>query len=183
MQDSSADSSKSSESAFLAVGQLRRPHGVRGEIVMTVWTEFPERLQPGVEVFVGDDHKPVHVRSVRWKHEDLLISFEDYPTREDLGGFRNQILMVRADDRPQLEEGELYLHQILGMTVIDDASDRTLGRITEVIETGANDVYIIQDETGVEILIPAIEDVILDINMDTDVIRVHLLPGLLPGLE
>lgn len=183
MQEPSAGSSKFGEPAFLAVGLLRRPHGVQGEIVMTVWTEFPERLKPGIEVYVGSDHLPVRIRSIRWKHEDLLISFDEFPTREDLGGMRNQILMVKTENLPALSDGELYLHQILGMMVIDDASDRNLGRITDVIETGANDVYILRDDDGVEFLIPAIDEVILDINLDANEMRVHLLPGLIPGLD
>ena len=81
----------SCEPEFLAVGQLRRPHGIRGEIVMSVWTDFPERLKPDVEVYVGDDHKPIHIRSVRWHREDILIAFNEYPVREDVGLLRNWI--------------------------------------------------------------------------------------------
>lgn len=181
--DQGEGSQNSGEAVFLAVGHLRRPHGLRGEIVMTVWTDFPERLEPGVQVYVGDDHTPVHIRSVRWHRKDLLISFDEYTVREDVGLLRNQVLMVRAEDRPSLEEGDLYLHQVMGMSVIDDANGNSLGTITEIIETGANDVYIVRDDRGFELLLPAIEPVILDINLETNEMRVHLLPGLLPDSE
>ena len=181
--DQGEGSQNSGEAVFLAVGHLRRPHGLRGEIVMTVWTDFPERLEPGVQVYVGDDHTPVHIRSVRWHRKDLLISFDEYTVREDVGLLRNQVLMVRAEDLPSLDEGELYLHQVMGMRVIDDANGISIGTITEIIETGANDVYIVRDDRGFELLLPAIEPVILDINLETNEMRVHLLPGLLPDSE
>jgi 16S rRNA processing protein RimM len=166
------------EPEFLAVGKLRRPHGVRGEILMSVWTDFPERLKPGVVVFVGDDHNPIHIRNVRWHREDLLIAFDEYPVREDVGLLRNQVLWVHVDDLPSLQDGELYKHQLIGMTVIDDASSEPIGRISEILETGANDVYIVRNEHGSEILLPAIDQVILKIDVENHEIRVHILPGL-----
>lgn len=169
----------SGEPEFVAVGQLRRPHGVRGEIVMSVWTDFPERLKPGVEVYIGDNHKPIHIRSVRWHRDDILIAFDEYPVREDVGLLRNQVLSVHVDDLPPLEGGELYLHQLIGLVVIDDATDEPMGRITEILETGANDVYIVRDEHGSEILLPAIDPVILDIDVENNRMRVHVLPGLI----
>jgi len=168
-----------SEPEFLAVGKLRRPHGVRGEISMSVWTGFPERLEPGVLVFVGEEYKPVNIRSVRWNRDALLIAFDEYSNREEVGLLRNKILNVRADDIPPLDEGEFYLHQLLGMEVIDDETDNSLGRITEIFETGANDVYIVRNEIGSEFLLPAIDPVILNIDVNLKRIRVHLLPGLL----
>jgi 16S rRNA processing protein RimM len=168
---------------FLAVGQLRRPHGVRGEILMSVWTEYPERIVPGASLYVGESHTPVHVRSVRWHRDDMLIAFEGYLTCEAVGLFRNQILMVRTADLPPLDEGEYYLHQLIGMVVIDDQAGTTLGVITEILETGANDVYIVRNESGSEILLPAIDPVILDIDPGKRVVRVHILPGLLSENE
>jgi 16S rRNA processing protein RimM len=183
MKDQKAGSHRSGEPAFLAVGQLRRPHGVRGEILMAVWTDFPERLVPGLKVYVGDDQKPVHIRSVRWHRDHLLISFDEYPFREDVGILRNEVVLVRSEGLPPLGEGELYLHQVLGMTVIDDSNNKSLGTVTEIIETGANDVYIVRNEDSLEILLPALDHVILDINVDTNEMRVHLLPGLLPEMD
>jgi 16S rRNA processing protein RimM len=183
MHDQTSGSPDPGEPEFLAVGQLRRPHGVRGEILMSVWTEYPERLVPGAMVYVGDGQIPVHIRSVRWHRDDMLIAFEGYLTRETVGLFRNQILMVHAADLPPLEDGEFYLHQLIGMIVVDDQAGTILGAITEIIETGANDVYIVRNESGSEILLPAIDPVILDIDIEKRMIRVHILPGLLSENE
>lgn len=180
LRNEDSGSRTSSEPEFLAVGKLRRPHGVRGEILMTVWTEFPERLKPGVAVFVGDNHTRVRIRGVRWHRDDILISFEGFPTREEIGLLRNQVLMVRGEDLPPLEEGEVYVHQLIGMTVLDQEKEIVLGTVSEIIETGANDVYVVRDEYGSEFLLPAIDSVILAIDVHHKLIRVHLLPGLLP---
>ena len=175
------DQSAQDEIEYVAVGQLRRPHGVRGEILMSVWTEFPERLQSGVQVFLGEAHQPVHIRSVRSHGDGLLLAFDEYFSREEVGLFRNTLVMVRTDDRPLLEEGELYIHQLLGLAVVEDDSGRPLGTLVEVLETGANDVYIVKDQHGVDLLLPAIESVIVAIDLPNRQIRVHLLPGLLEG--
>jgi 16S rRNA processing protein RimM len=178
-ESENTDQSNQGEIEYIAVGQLRRPHGVRGEILMSVWTEFPERLQPGVQVFLGEERQPVLIRSVRSHGDGLLLAFDEYHLREEVGLFRNELVMVRTDDRPSLEDGELYIHQLLGLAVVEDESGRPLGTLVEILETGANDVYIVKDQNGVDLLLPAIESVIVAIDLPNRQIRVHLLPGLL----
>ncbi|RPI30928.1 MAG: 16S rRNA processing protein RimM [Chloroflexota bacterium] len=165
--------------SFLAVGRLRRPHGVRGEIMMDVLTDFPERLEPGVEVFVGPEHIPQRLKSLREHGMGLLVSFEDYHNPEEVGKLRNQIVYVSAANRPPLPEGEYYHHEVLGLRVVDETGDY-LGTLTEIMETGANDVYIVQPDHGPEILIPVIEETVLDIDLQSGVIQLRVLPGLLP---
>jgi 16S rRNA processing protein RimM len=92
---------------------------------------------------------------------------------------RNLLVYVPTADRPQLEEGEYYHHQLLGLQVIDEAGN-TLGTIMRIHETGANDVYVVQAESGAELLIPAIESVILNIDLEHHQLHIRLLPGLLP---
>ena len=165
---------------FLAVGKLRRPHGLNGEILMSVWTDFPDRIKPGVVIYVGKDHDLLTIRSVRWHRDDILIAFEGIEDRDQAGFFRNQLMKVRVDDRPVLPNGEIYQHQLLGMSVILKDDDSILGELTEIIETGANDVYVVLSEDGLELLLPAIDSVIDNIDVDKKEIQVRLLPGLLP---
>src|SRR4030067_3247840 len=96
---------------------------------------------------------------------------------ESAGALRNQLVYVRSDDRPPLPEGEYYHHQILGLKV-KTIDDRFLGNLVQILETGANDVFIIRQEQGSEILIPAIPDVICKIDLQEGEIIVNLLPGL-----
>jgi len=109
----------------------------------------------------------------------MLLSFEGYQKREEVAELRNQLVYVRTADLPQLEEGEYYQHQMLGMQVIDEAGD-ILGTIVSIHETGANDVYIVKEKSGEELLIPAIESVILNIDLEHHQLHIRLLPGLLP---
>ncbi len=164
--------------AFLLVGILRRPHGVRGEIIMSVMTDFPERLKPGTTFYLGPQHQPVTLKSIRVHNAGKIISLEGYNDREEVGMLRNHELFVRADDRPPLPEGEYYLHEIIGLKVVTDEGEN-LGVVADWIETGANGVWIVRDEEGKEILLPDIDDVVLEIDTDQGQMTVHILEGLI----
>ena len=149
-------------------------------MLMAIWTDFPERLQPGVRLFVGESHQPVHIKNLRSHNQDSLVSFDEYDHREDVGQLRNQVVFVRTADLPSLPNDELYLHQLLGLRVIRDEDHVDLGVVAEILETGANNVYIVRPEMGSDILIPDIDSVILKIDLVAKEMRVHLLPGLMP---
>jgi 16S rRNA processing protein RimM len=166
------------EPAFLAVGKLRRAHGVRGEILMEVFTDFPERLQPGMVLYLNSESDPLHLTKCRPHREGLLMTFDSYTTPEAIGQFRNQILYVRADDSPPLPDGEYYQHQLVGLQVTSDAGV-PLGRVLEILETGASDVLVVRPEVGPEVLIPIVDEFIQNIDLAKAEITVHLIPGML----
>jgi 16S rRNA processing protein RimM len=178
-QDSDSGSPTPGEPEFLVVGKLGKPHGIHGEIVMDVYTDFPERVQQGVTVFIGPQFLPLQIIKRRPHARGLLMTIDGYQTREGVAELRNQLVYVPTADRPQLEAGEYYHHQLLGLQVIDE-EDRLLGSIERILETGANDVYVVHDESGAELLVPDIESVVLEIDLDHNQMLVHLLPGLLP---
>ena len=164
---------------YLAVGTLRRSHGIRGDILTDVMTDFPERLKPGTYLYVGDKKQPLKITRRRPHNDGLILGFEGINNAEQTAKYRAQTVYVPAKDRPALPEGEYYHHQVLGITVVDEAG-AVLGTLTEIIETGANDVYVVSDggSPAREILIPAIKQVLLDVDLDKKTMRVHLLPGL-----
>ena len=166
------------EPEYLVVGFLRRPHGVKGEMLMVVHTDFPERLKTGMTLYVGDDYNPQVVASLRTHASGLLIRFRGMKTPEEAGLFRNTWVYVPTADRPELPEGEYYHHQLLGINVVTDGG-RELGVVTDIVETGANDVYIVKDSDGKEVLLPAIPPVILEVNLAERQMLVHLLDGLI----
>lgn len=165
------------EPVYLTVGFLRRPHGLQGEINMDLHTDFPERMKSGRKLFVGEQHQPVTLASVRPHQSGLLVKLEGIETPEDAGLFRNQWVYIQAKDASPLPEGQLYQHELIGFKVMDE-NDNMLGELTEILETGANDVYIVKDEAGKEILLPAIPSVILELDAAHRLMRVHLLEGL-----
>ncbi len=172
-----AGSPSPGEPVFLAVGKLRRPHGVRGELQMEVLTDFPERLRPGITLYVGPEHRPMRLRSRRSARQTLIVAFEGCQTPEEASAIRNLLVFVRADDRPPLPEGEYYHHQLIGLRAVTEEG-RFLGTVREILETGANEVYVLLPENGPEILLPGIDEVILGIDLEKGELRVHLLPGL-----
>jgi 16S rRNA processing protein RimM len=166
------------EPLFLVVGKLRHSHGLHGEILMEVITDFPERIRQGKTLLIGESHQPMRVASRRVHAGNLLLAFDGIDTPEEVGRLRNQWVYVPTSDRPPLSEGEYYHHQLLGLRVSSD-DGLELGCLTDILETGANDVYVVRSESGKEVLLPAIQSVILEIDLDKDRMLVHILPGLL----
>src|SRR5512138_3497795 len=107
-----APGSPDGEPVYLVVGFLRRAHGVQGEMIMDLHTDFPERFRNGRKLFVGEEHKPVTLTSVRSHARGMLVKFKGIETPEEAGRFRNQWVYVKTSDVPSLPEGEIYQHEL-----------------------------------------------------------------------
>jgi 16S rRNA processing protein RimM len=147
-------------------------------MVMEIITDFPERLKRGARVLVGPSHVPMTIESARQHSEGLVIKFDAVHSPEDAARYRNQPVYVTAADRPPLPEGHYYDHQLLGFAVVDSDSGATIGTLSEIMRTGANDIYVVQRPDESEVLLPVIPSVVLELNINERTIRVHLLPGL-----
>jgi 16S rRNA processing protein RimM len=166
------------EPAFIAVGKLRHAHGVHGEMLMEVYTDFPDRLQPGVILYLGQEDLQLRLIKCRQHGKGLLMTFEGFSSPEEIGQYRNQIVYVKSIDRPPLENGEYYHHQLIGLCVVTH-DGKTIGTVTEILETGASDVLLVLPESGPEILIPVVDSFVHEINLDRREITVQLIPGML----
>jgi 16S rRNA processing protein RimM len=165
--ENKAGSQSNGEPAFLVLGKLRRAHGVRGEIPLELHSQMLELMAPGCQVFVGEGHHPLTIQSTRWKNDLLLLKFDEIDNREEVSHWTNALLYVMSDQLPALPDGEFYLHELIGMDVFE--TDGTfLGVLMEILETGANDVYLIQNDAGEEVLIPATEEMILEIDLNQE---------------
>lgn len=153
------------EPVYLTVGRIRRPHGVKGELLTEFITEHPENLTAGKQVLIGNALVPCVISSIRQADKFWLVCFEGYDDCQTVEIFRNQQIFIHIKDAAPLPEGKFYHHEIIGMQVFDE-NHELLGTVAEVIVTGANDVYVVTDSSGAEILIPAIKSVI--INMDRE---------------
>jgi 16S rRNA processing protein RimM len=107
----------------------------------------------------------------------LLLGFEGVSTPEQAGRYRNQIVSIASSETPELPEGQYYFHELVDLNVVDEDGNN-LGKVTEVLETGANDVYVVKNPNGHELLLPAIPDVLINVDLASKTIKVHLLPGL-----
>ena len=175
--DDNGSGSPTGEPVYLIVGFIRRPHGIHGELIMDIHTEFPERLGPGLKVYLGEKHQAMEFASTRLHGKAMLVSFRSLDSPEKAGYLRNSWVYVTAADRPTLPDDGVYQHQILGMRVVTD-NDQELGKLVDIFDTGANSVYVVRTPKEKDILLPAIPDVILDINLHKGEIRIHLIEGL-----
>ena len=144
---------------------------------MRLMTEHPEHLLTLEKLFVGPQYKPRKVTRMRRHHDGMIIQFADVSDRDQAETLREQMVYISIKDAVPLEDGEYYLYQIEKMRVISDEGEE-LGRVTGLIETGANDVYVITTPQGGELLLPAIPDVIKKVDVENGVMTVHLLEGL-----
>ncbi len=166
---------KNSKPVFLAFAKIRKPHALKGEVSVEMLADFPEHYQRGAEIFIGDDRVPHTIHSIRKTGKTYLVAFENLNTRDAVEHLRNSIIYVRTKTVPALGVNEFYHHELIGMKVVD-ISERALGIVTEIITTGANDVYVIDQgiPDSVDILIPAIDSVIKKIEIEKGTIVVEL---------
>jgi 16S rRNA processing protein RimM len=171
-------SQQSSGPVFLAVGKLRRPHGLQGEINMEVLTDFPERLKSGSKLYIGEQRQEVRLVKIRRHSNTLLLSFENYSTPEQVGELRNQVVFVSTDNLPPLPEGEFYQHELVGLTVLDETG-QPLGKIVDILETGSSDVLVVRQPSGGDVLIPYLDSLLMEVNLAKGTYQTRLIPGLL----
>lgn len=168
---------------YLVVGEILRPHGVRGELRMRVLTEQPARLPQLDHVYLADapdDAAPEKraLNGVRFNKSLALLSFAGCRNRNDAELLRGKVVMISIDQAAPLEDGQYYLFELIGLRVI--ANQIEIGRISEVLQTGANDVYIVESEEYGEVLVPAHDETIQSIDFERGVVAMALPEGLLP---
>ena len=168
----------SAEPSFLIIGRIQKPHSVRGEVKVMPHTDFPERFTWLETVYVGDDPMPVAVESVRFHGDVVLLKLVGYDSREAAQALRGQWLQVPESEAVPLEEGEYYLYQLEGLQVFSDEGE-ALGELVQVMETGANNVFVVRGESG-ELLLPDTDEVVQEIDFENGRMIVHLLAGLRP---
>ena len=158
----------------VVIGKISAPHGVRGEVRIVPLTDFPERFENLKTVFLEDDSK-MELESVKFSNKFIIVKFKNINSRNDIEIFNGKLLMLNRSDIPSLPEGEYYNFDIIGLEVIDDKGSK-LGKITEVLKTGSNDVYVVEGKK--QILVPALKKVVKEINLADGFMKVELLEEL-----
>lgn len=170
---------------YLLLGEVLRPHGVRGELRVRLLTDYPERIGQMAQVFLGtgpDDDAPqtYDVQHMRMNTPYGLLKLKGIDDRDDADTLRSLFVMVDLEHAVPLEEGEFYLYQLIGITV-KQQDGVTLGQIIDVLETGANDVYVVDSPQYGEVLIPVTDETIIKTDVESGEMIVRLPDGLLPG--
>lgn len=158
---------------FICIGKIHRAHGIRGDVVFNPMTDFPERIRRGKTIYVGDEHLPLTIAHVSEKPPYLLVGFKEISDETAASQLRNRFAYVKTDELPPLPEGEYYFHQLIGLEAVDQAGSH-IGVLADILETGANDVYVIRKDDESEELIPDIPQFILGIDLEEKKITVVL---------
>lgn len=159
----------------VAVGRIARAHGVRGEVAVQILSEIPERFAPGAVLHL-EDGTTLTVEASRPHGQRLLVRFREVPDRNRADELRGQVLIIAASEVPDAPQGSYWPHQIEGCEVVTEEG-RSLGRVAEVMRAPANDVWSVRDDGG-EVLIPALADVVVSVDVETRRIVVRETPGI-----
>ncbi len=164
----------------LRVGVITSAHGLRGEVKVFPTTDDAQRFRQLKDVLLdtGTELKPLEVEQVRFFKNLVIVKFRGLDRIEEVEAYKGRDLLVTRANAVELGPDENFIADLIGLEVVTDEGGR-LGQLTDVLQTGANDVYVVKRETGKELLLPAIKDCVLDIDLEAGRVTVHLLDGLL----
>ena len=162
------------------VGVISNTHGIRGEVKVYPTTDNVRRFDDLKEVILdtGKEQLNLHVTSVKYFKNMVILKFKEFDNINDIIPYKGMDLLVTRENAIPLEKGEYYIADIIGSKVITD-EDKILGTLTDVLQTGANDVYVVKTKDGKEVLLPSIEECILDRDIENKIVKVHIMKGLL----
>ena len=162
---------------MIEIGKIANVHGLKGEVKIVPWLDFPEMFEVFDTVYTDEGKRALSVRSVKYQKANIIAGFEEVTDANSAQLLRNKTLYVPRELFDDLPEGTYLIADIIGLKVVDDTTE--YGVITDVIQTGSNDVYVVEREGDKPLLVPALKDVILDTDLESGVITVKLPEGLL----
>jgi 16S rRNA processing protein RimM len=173
---------KQNETEWATIGKAVALFGIHGELKVRLLTDIPNRFAELEAVYIGPNHTSHPIQSVRpYKGEMIVLKLEGIDDANTAEPLRNQDLFIPLSKLAELPPGSYYQHDILGLNVLT-LDGQELGQIVEIIVTGSNDVYIVKKPEGSQILIPAIKDVIKQIDLIRHTMHIDPLPGLLDNV-
>ena len=164
---------------ILQVGIITSTHGVRGEVKVYPTTDTDRFLDlEYVLLDTGREKRRLEIENVKYFKNLVILKFKGINNINDIEMYKQRELWIRREDAQELEDDEYYIADLIGMDVVLEDGSK-FGTLKDVMETGANDVYIVEDMKGEEVLLPAIKDCILDVDVETNTMTIHLMKGLI----
>ena len=165
---------------LLQVGVITQPHGVRGEVKVFPTTDDPVRFKKLKKVILdtGKEKLDLEVEHVKFFKQFVIVKFKEFDNINDIERYKRGPLLVTRENAVPLEEDEYFVADMIGMKVITEDGTE-FGTLSDVMETGANDVYVIDSKEHGEVLMPAIKECVLNVDMESGIITVHLMNGLI----
>jgi 16S rRNA processing protein RimM len=165
---------------FLQVGVIANTHGIRGEVKVFPTTDDPTRFKKLKQVFLdtGKGYLEMEIEQVKFFKQFVILKFKGYDDINEIEKFKKKSLLVDRAHAVKCKKDEYFIADLIGLSVYTEDGSH-LGTLVDVLQTGANDVYTVEMEDKREVLIPAIGECILDVDLDERKMQVHLLKGLL----
>ena len=166
---------------LLQVGVITTTHGVRGEVKVFPTTDDPARFKKlkNVVLDTGKELVDLEVAGVKFFKNMVIVKFKGIDNINDVEKYRNKSLYVTRENAVKLKKNEYFIADLIGLSVIREDNGEVLGKLTDVLQTGANDVYEVKMEDGKEVLLPAIRECIKNVDLQKGEITVHVMKGLL----
>ena len=164
---------------LLQVGVITTTHGVRGEVKVFPTTDDPARFKKLKNVILdtGKDRRDLEITGVKFFKNMVILKFKGLDNMNDVEKFRQAKLLVTRENAVELGEDEYFIADLIGLAAVSDEGEE-LGTVTDVLQTGANDVYVISKQGEAELLVPAIHDCVKEVAVREGKMVLHLLPGL-----
>lgn len=165
--------------AYLEIGQIVNTYGIKGFVKVVPYTDDNKRFEKLTKVYIEQRGKQVEaeIEEVKYSKNLVLLKLKGIATIEEAEKYKNAILKIDRNDAVELPENTYFMVDLLGLSVYTEEGE-TLGKVDDIFRTGSNDVYVVKNELGKQILLPAIESVIKQIDIKNGKIIVHLLEGL-----
>ena len=164
---------------YLEIGQIVNTFGIKGMVKVKPFTDNIERFSNLEKIYIKNKSGQTEykIQEVKYHKNMVLVKFEGIENPEQADLLRNSYLIVDRETEESLEPGRYYIVDMIGLDVFTDDNEY-LGKLEDIYNTGSNDIYVVKNELGKQVLLPAIEDVIKSIDMDNKKVIVHLIPGL-----
>lgn len=165
---------------LLRVGVITSTHGVRGEVKVFPTTDDARRFKKLKEVILDTGKERIHlsIENVKFFKNMVILKFKGYDNINDVEIYRQKDLLITREQAVELAPDEYFITDLIGLRVVDEKGT-SIGVMKDVLETGANDVYVVEMADGKELMLPAIKDCILNVDIEGGLMTVHVLDGLM----
>lgn len=163
--------------SYLEVGKIINTHGLRGEVKVSVWMDYPEDFEALERVYLKKNNECLTVGNIKYQKNNLIVKFKEINDINEAEKYKNSVLTADRSDLEELPEGVYYIADLIGCEVFDDKGER-VGEIADVFNTGSSDIYDVKREGKKNLLLPVIDDVVLNVDIENKKVTVHIMDGL-----
>lgn len=165
---------------LLQVGAITQTHGIKGEVKVFPTTDDVKRFKKLKHVLLdtGNENIELEIEGVKFFKQYVILKFKGIDNINDVEKYKGKSLLVTRENAVKLKKNEYFIADMIGMKVVTD-EEKDFGILKEVMQTGANDVYVVETIDGKEVLLPAIKQCILEVDIENHLMKVHIMKGLL----